>query len=62
VGINKMIYKTINGEEWSMEKGDWISSKYYDKKELTKQIRKRNLILIGSFAVYLIIGIAFIFF
>jgi hypothetical protein len=62
VGVNKMTYKNTHGEVWSMEKGDWISSKYYDKQELVKQIRKRNLILVGSFAVYLVIGIALIFF
>jgi hypothetical protein len=56
-----MTYKT-NKEIWTIERGDWVSTKYYDKQELLKQTRKRNLILVGSFITYLIISIAFIFF
>jgi hypothetical protein len=57
-----MRYKAVDNEIWSADKGDWISSKYYDKQELLKQMRKRNLILMGAFAAYLIISAAFILF
>jgi hypothetical protein len=36
-----MTYKT-NKEIWTIEKGDWISSKYYDKQELLNRSEKET--------------------
>jgi hypothetical protein len=62
VGINKMSYNKVENEIWTIENGDWISSKYLDKQDLLRKIRRRNLIFIGSFVAYLVISVAFIFF
>jgi hypothetical protein len=57
-----MMIQTIKGDIWTVEKGDWISSKYYDKAELIKKSKKRNLIFISSLMLYLFISAALIFF
>lgn len=47
-------YRDINGEEWSVEKGDWVSYKHYDK------VPKTNYLKISSILVILFLSIILI--
>jgi len=50
-----MIYKTYNDEIWTIDKGDWISTKYYDKAELMKLNRKRNMLFVAALMMYIVV-------
>jgi hypothetical protein len=55
-----MTYKTMNNEVWTIDKGDWVSTKYYEKADLIKKARVRNLLLVSSFLVYLVVSLILI--
>jgi hypothetical protein len=57
-----MTFKTSNNEYWTIDKGDWISAKYYDKQDLIRLERKRKIIIAASFLVYIVISAILIVF
>lgn len=57
-----MTYKTSENDLWSVEQGDWVSTKYYDKAELLKQFRRRNMIFAAAFMMYLVVSAIVLFF
>lgn len=51
-------YKTRNDEIWTIDKGDWISTKYYDKAELMQLNRKRNMLFVAALMMYIAVSAA----